>query len=524
MATLDPLLRAVVEHGMEALVLEPGHLPRLATNGTLREVTRTRLDGGVIRRLAGELAPGEAPEPPEGAWEFDYRLDGLPFRFTGHPGPAGWTFRARVGASTAPVAAPAGSSEPARAAAAPAVATEPAVASGNGASGVKGNGHSEGSGHALERVSGTAVGAPEEMGSLLRKMVEMGASDLHLSPGQAARVRLDGDLEPVSDGVLGPKRVAELLRSITPAGKLAELAAANEADFGYEIPGLARFRVNLFRDRLGFGGVFRQIPEAIPSADDLELPEAVRNLAQLPNGLVLVTGPTGSGKSTTLAAILDLVNRTRPDHLITIEDPIEFVHPSKRCLVNQREVGAHTASFASALRAALREDPDVVLVGEMRDLETASIAIETAETGHLVFATLHTTSAIATIERLINQFPADRQEQVRLMLADSLKAVVSQTLLKRIGGGRVAALEILLCNRAVANLIRENKAYQIQSVMQTGRAMGNVTLNEALLNRVTAGAVEPKEAYLKAVDKDDLLNRYRAKEIDVSFLDSVDPE
>ena len=226
---------------------------------------------------------------------------------------------------------------------------------------------------------------------------------------------------------------------------------------------------------------------------------------------MLVTGPTGSGKSTTLAALLDLVNRTRDDHIITIEDPIEFVHPSKRCLVNQREVGAHTDSFARALRAALREDPDVVLVGEMRDLETTSIAIETAETGHLVFGTLHTTSATATIERLINQFPADRQEQVRLMLADSLKAVISQNLLKRIGGGRVAAQEILICNRAVGNLIRENKAYQITSIMQTGKARGNVMLNEALMKLVEDGFVAPREAYLKAVDKDDLLNRLRRR-------------
>ena len=505
MATLDPLLRAVVDHGMEALVLEPGHLPRLARNGTVREVTRTRLDGSVIRRLASELAPGATPEPPEGPWEFEYRLDGQPFRFTGRPGPEGWAFRAQLGGAA------------------------PSEANGHGAPSPEAAelGPCPEQGRRVGRAGRASTSTPDaqsEMEALLRRMVELGASDLHLSPGQEVRMRVDGDLDPVGVGVLPAERTGELLRSIAPEARLAELEADNDTDFGHEVPGLARFRVNLFRDRLGVGGVLRQIPEAIPSAEDLGLPAPIRDLAQLPNGLVLVTGPTGSGKSTTLAAILDLVNRTRQDHVITVEDPIEFVHPSKRCLVNQREVGSHTGSFARALRAALREDPDVVLVGEMRDLETASIAIETAETGHLVFATLHTTSAIATIERLVNQFPADRQEQVRLMLADSLKAVVSQTLLKRIGGGRVAAQEVLLCNRAVANLIRENKAYQILSVMQTGRAAGNVTLNEALFRRVEEGAAEPREAYLKAVDKDDLLNRFRTENVDVSFLDHAASE
>lgn len=510
MATLDPLLRAVVDHGMEALVLEPGQLPRLARNGTLREVTRTRLDGTVIGRLARELAPGEVPEPEDGAWEFDYRVDGRPFRFAGTRAADGWRFRAEV-------------------------TTEGTDANGHG----NGNGHGPGAeaGHEHRRAPAPApvpVQAPTQaplqadardtMDHLLRQLVELRASDLHLSPGQPIRMRIDGDLGPFGTETPGPERTLELLRAISPEARLAEFDADCDADFGYEIPGLARFRVNLFRDRHGMGAVFRQIPEAIPSAEDLGLPKPVRELAQLPKGLVLVTGPTGSGKSTTLAAILDLVNRTRPDHVITIEDPIEFVHPSKRAMVNQREVGDHTRSFARALRAALREDPDVVLVGEMRDLETTAIAIETAETGHLVFATLHTTSAIATIERLVNQFPAERQEQVRLMLADSLKAVVSQTLLKRIGGGRVAAQEILLCNRAVANLIRENKAFQILSVMQTGRGRGNVTLNEALLRLVAEGTVEPREAYLKAVDRDDLANRYRTEGIDVGFLDHLDDE
>jgi twitching motility protein PilT len=474
MATLDPLLRAVLDHGMEALVLEPGHLPRLARNGTVREVTRTRLDAAVIRRLTGELASVEPPESADAPWEFDYRLDGRPFRVTGTRCPEGWSVRAAV---ASPAAEPPTGADP-----------------------------------------------RGEMDGMLRRLIELRGSDLHVSPGQALRMRIDGDLTPFGTGTPSTERTRALLRTVTPDARLAELDEGGDADFAYEVPGLARFRVNLFRDRHGTGAVFRHIPETIPSAEDLGLPKPVRDLANLPKGLVLITGPTGSGKSTTLAAVLDLVNRTRSDHVITIEDPIEFVHPSKRCMVNQREVGEHTRTFAKALRAALREDPDVVMVGEMRDLETTSIAIETAETGHLVFATLHTTSAIATIERLINQFPADRQEQVRLMLADSLKAVVSQTLLKRIGGGRVAAQEILLVNRAVSNLIRENKAFQIQSIMQTTRSRGNVLLNDSLLRLVKEGTVESREAYLKAVDRDDLLNRFRTENLDVSFLERLDAD
>jgi len=491
---------------MDSLVLEPGHLPRLRRGDQERSVTRTRLDGELVRRLVAEVADEPLPDPgldPEraDAWEFEYRLDGTPFHFAGRQGPLGWTLEARPS---------------------PHLETSFPTPPTTSISGVPS------SGHAVRFPSIGPATSPSARGrslpsidELLTEIVRRGASDLHLSPGQPTRARIDGDLKPLDFETPAPERLRDLLAAIVPPGAQEELLGGHDADFAYEIPGVARFRVNLFRDRLGMGAVLRQIPETIPSADDLGLPRAIRELAELPKGLVLVTGPTGSGKSTTLAALLDVVNRSRDDHIITIEDPIEFVHPSKRCLVNQREVGAHTDSFARALRAALREDPDVVLVGEMRDLETTSIAIETAETGHLVFGTLHTTSAVSTIERLINQFPADRQEQVRLMLADSLKAVISQNLLKRIGGGRVAAQEILICNRAVGNLIRENKAYQISSIMQTGKARGNVMLNEALMKLVENGIVAPWEAYGKAVDKDDLRNRLRNAGID---LETSEPE
>jgi twitching motility protein PilT len=248
------------------------------------------------------------------------------------------------------------------------------------------------------------------------------------------------------------------------------------------------------------------------------LSREVQNLCYLTKGLVVVTGPTGSGKSTTLAGLVDLINRTRTDHIITIEDPIEFVHPSKKCLVTQRQVGLHTRSFKHALRAALREDPDIILVGEMRDLETVSIAIETAETGHLVFGTLHTTTASSTIDRIIDQFPADRQSQVRVMLSESLRGVIAQTLCKKIGGGRVAAREILLSIPAVSNLIREGKTFQIPSIMQTNRKTGMVTLNDALMELVDARLVEAKEAYMKAVEKTGFAAALKAKKHDVSFL------
>jgi twitching motility protein PilT len=264
---------------------------------------------------------------------------------------------------------------------------------------------------------------------------------------------------------------------------------------------------------MGVGAVLRQIPDKILSADDLGLPPAIRKLCELHKGLVVVTGPTGSGKSTTLAAMVDLINESRSEHILTIEDPIEFVHKQKRCLVNQREVHKHTQSFSRALRAALREDPDIILIGEMRDLETVEIAIETAETGHLVFGTLHTNTAISTVDRLIDQFPAEQQEQVRVMLAESLKGVVAQTLVKKKGGGRIAAHEILIVDKAVSSLIREGNTHMVQNHMQTQKAKGNCTLNDALMNLVSKGLVEPRDAYAKAVEKDAFANMLQQKGI-----------
>ncbi len=341
---------------------------------------------------------------------------------------------------------------------------------------------------------------------MLRRLVELGGSDLHLTASRPPLMRLHGDMAgmPEFTTPLSSEHVLLMCDEVAAAANRAEFRAESDSDFAYEIPGVARFRVNLFRDRHGVGAVFRQIPTEIRSFDDLGLPECVRSLCSLNKGLVLVTGPTGSGKSTTLAAMVDLINETRSDHIITIEDPIEFVHENKKCLVNQREVYTHTGSFKRALRAALREDPDIVLVGELRDLETMAIAIETAETGHLVFATLHTTTAVSTVERLVDQFPPDRQAQIRVMLAESLKGVIAQILLKRIGGGRVAAYEILLGIPAVANLIREGKTFQIPTVMQTAKRLGMRTLNDSLAELVRDGAVEAQEALARAVDKDAL--------------------
>lgn len=368
------------------------------------------------------------------------------------------------------------------------------------------------------QVRAAVPGEEPEINILLRRMFKMGCSDLHLTSNHKPIVRLHGEMQEFEDlPPTTPERMNSMLRAIMPPHNIVQYDELHDADLAHEIPGLARFRVNVFMDRFGMGAVFRQIPMEIVTAEKLGLSKEILDLCFLSKGLVLVTGPTGSGKSTTLCGLVDYINRHRKDHIITIEDPIEFVHPKKNCLINQREVHVHTKSFANALRAALREDPDIVLVGEMRDLETIAIAIETAETGHLVFGTLHTTTAASTVDRIIDQFPADRQAQIRAMLANSLKGVISQTLCKKIQGGRVAALEVLFINSAVSNLIREGKIYQIPSIMQTAKAQGMVLLNEALFKLVVDKTVAPEEAYIKAIDKQGFVTMLKGRGITVNL-------
>jgi twitching motility protein PilT len=361
-------------------------------------------------------------------------------------------------------------------------------------------------------------GGPAKIDTLLREMMAAKASDLHLSSGNHPVMRVHGEIHFSKDReVLTSAAVNAFVQEIMNDKAKKDFAELHDADFAYEIPGLGRFRINVFEDRNGVGAVMRQIPIEIITTEKLGLPKACIDLCWLSKGLVVVTGPTGSGKSTTLAAMIDYINKNRSDHIITIEDPVEFVHKNIKCLVNQREVGQHTKSFKNALRAALREDPDIVLVGEMRDLETIAIAIETAETGHLVFGTLHTTTAVSTVDRIIDQFPTDRQAQIRVMLSESLKGVVAQVLCKKIGGGRVAAHEIVLGSPAVTSLIRDGKTFQLASVMQTSKNVGMVTMNDSLLALVQSKQVEPKEAWMKATDKTGLLNMFKQAGLPSSF-------
>ena len=333
-------------------------------------------------------------------------------------------------------------------------------------------------------------------------MHDQGASDLHLVTGQQPIIRIRGDIERVRYNVLDNDELKGMIYEIAPEHKVKQFEETGDVDFAYEVPKMARYRANFFMQRNGVAAVFREIPTQIMTCEQLGLPPVVAKLATLPRGLVLVTGPTGSGKSTTLAAIIDEANRTRKDHIITIEDPIEFVHQSQSCVVNHREVGVHTKSFSSALRGALREDPDIILVGELRDLETITLAVEAASTGHLVFGTVHTPSAAKTVDRIIEVFPAGEQMQIRSTLADGLRAVLSQVLFKRIDTkGRCVALEILIANSAVRNLIRESKTFQIPSMMQTGKKYGMQLLDDAIMELMNKGWISPDDAYLKANDK-----------------------
>jgi twitching motility protein PilT len=527
MAQLDKLLSAMMSNHASALVLTDGEVVKLEIGGQLRPLTKTPLTAAQILALLQEVAAAhdqpaiEAGGPveilratPDGAFVIKGQVADGKWRAVvsiGKQVPESKPDRPAPDASPAPKRTP--TPTPAPIASARPATAQVAVAASTAEEDLDLIPWFEGFEQSRAMLDG-----------LMTRMIEKGASDLHLRVGEPAILR-DGGAMVRMEGtpVLSDKVLFDMIQSIMPVRNRIEYKATNDTDFAYEIKGLARFRANAARDRNGAVAVFRQIPATVVSVEQMKVTEEVQKLCFLTKGLVLVTGPTGSGKSTTLCALIDLVNRERSDHIITIEDPIEFVHPNKKCIITQRQVGVHTKGFKAALRAALRENPDILLVGEMRDLETVSIAIETAETGHLVFGTLHTTTAAGTVDRIIDQFPADRQEQVRTMLAESLKGVVSQTLCKKIGGGRVAAREILLSTPSITNLIREKKTFQIQSVLQTSKKLGMVTLNDALIAYVDSGEVEPKEAYMKCVDKTGFVMMLKSRGHDVSFAES-DPK
>lgn len=486
MAALDKLLDAMAGYGAEALTLEAGAVPLFHFDGNTRPVAKQAIADAQVVAYLRELAEESCKVLIESRQPcgFSYKAFSVRVDFP----PQGVTARLTPTSALLP-----GDGSP------PQERT-----------------------NTPEKVDTGVFLRPPKLGTpideLFYEMVQRDASDLHLSTGEPPYLRLHGEMLPLPGRkALSAQDVKDLLWPIAPERNRDEFDRCHDTDFAYEIEGLARFRCNFFLDRFGMGGVFRQIPTKVPTVEALGLSKAVVDLCWLSKGLVLVTGPTGSGKSTTLAALINFINENRTDHIITIEDPIEFVHPNKRCLINQREVAVHTEGFKRALRAALREDPDIVLVGEMRDLETVAIAIETAETGHLVFGTLHTTTAPQTVDRIIDQFPADRQAQIRTMLSESLKGVISQTLCKKIGGGRAAAFEVLLVNSSITNLIREGKVFQIPSIMQTQKGIGNVTLNDALLTLVKNGQVDSREAYIRSVDKASLKALYERHKIEFSM-------
>ncbi|HEU4993342.1 MAG TPA: type IV pilus twitching motility protein PilT [Gemmatimonadaceae bacterium] len=536
MAHFDRLLAAMVSNKADSLVLEDGDLVKVEIGGQLRPLTKSPLSGAQIVALVKEIGSPEsnklidAGKPAtlthvsgDGAFVVRAMLNGQKWHVVAKIDDAA-EFKRVTGqfrltdlppetppsspAVPAPLAAP---QRPSKAFMTP--PTPMAAVSTNG-------GPSRSELDVIIPFDGIDQ-ARAMVDHLLQAMVEKGASDLHLRVTEPPILRHHGEMVRMEGmAPLTDEQLFAMVRSIMPQRNRLEYQETNDTDFAYELKGVARFRVNAARDRNGAVSVMRQIPATVVTVEQMKVTEEVQRLCFLTKGLVLVTGPTGSGKSTTLCALVDLVNRARNDHVLTIEDPIEFVHQNKNCIITQRQVGVHTKSFKSALRAALREDPNVVLVGEMRDLETVSIAIETAETGHLVFGTLHTTTAAGTVDRIIDQFPADRQEQIRVMLAESLKGVISQTLCKKVGGGRVAAREILLSIPAVTNLIREGKTFQIPSIMQTSKRLGMVTLNDALIAYVDSGEVEPKEAYMKAVEKQGFVQMLKARNLDVSFAES----
>jgi len=544
-AKLDPFVDVLLrEHG-DQLYLLPDEPVTLVKDGKPRKVSKQPLTDQHIYALLVEVAPSESANHIDTGTEteFEYIADRGMVRVrivpemgrltaVVSPKPRPAQAEPSVAApATAPAPAPAPAPPPppppprppappqsktARAPAAgagapaPAAQRTPPVAEAPAPAADK-RGAAPPAGLPADFAPGQYQAAERTLGDLLRALVQSKSSDLHLRVGEPPLFRTHGEMTRQAGPPLSTDQLQLMLLAIMPERNRTEWKDTGDSDFAYEIAGLARFRVNAARDRKGPLAVFRVIPAQVVSVEQLGITKEVQQLCFLTKGLVLVTGPTGSGKSTTLCGLVDLVNRMRTDHIITIEDPIEFVHENKKCLITQRQVGVHTDSFKSALRAALREDPDIVLVGEMRDLETIAIAIETAETGHLVFGTLHTTTASSTVDRIIDQFPADRQAQIRVMLSESLKGVVSQTLCKRLSGGRVAAREILLTTPAVSNLIREGKTFQIPSIMQTSKQLGMVTLNDALLDLVERKEISPDEAYVKSVEKAGLQASLKAK-------------
>ena len=531
MAQLDKLISAMVSNRADALHLAEDEPATIDMQGKPKALTKA-LTGPQIQSLLKEISKREALKHLDAKTPVKFRYDNAEGAFLvramvrenkwfvqiavddkGEFERLTGTFKAVTDSEMEAVspAATARRSDPVTAA--PAALAEP-VAEPVASSPASAGGTVAGAG-------ADASPARKKIDTLLRLLVEQKGSDLHLRCGEPPIIRLHGEMHRLENMPrIENDELEQMLTTIMPERNKKEFRETHDTDYAYEIEGVARFRANAARERKGAAAVFRVIPATVVTAEQLGLSQEIQNLCYLTKGLVLVTGPTGSGKSTTLCALVDLVNRVRNDHVITIEDPIEFVHQNKNCIITQRQVGVHTQSFKAALRAALREDPDIILVGELRDLETVSIAIETAETGHLVFGTLHTTTAPSTIDRLIDQFPADRQEQIRIMLSESLKGVIAQTLLKKIGGGRVAAKEVLLSIPAVSNLIREGKTFQIPSVMQTSKRLGMITLNDALMELVDTKQVESKEAYMKSIDKTSFANALRAKGHDTTFLES----